>query len=85
MKHAVAKFIPQLLITEQEEHHAAVADDLIQTTTSEPGFLKEGITLKGTEASLSYVQCFMYLVSSSIDVSIYHSAWLDTFWTDLII
>ena len=26
-------------------------------------------TLKGTEASLSYVQCFLYLVSSSINVS----------------
>ena len=29
-------------------------------------------TLKGTEASLSHVQCFLYLVSSSINVSIYH-------------
>ena len=38
-------------------------------------------TLKGTEASLSYVQC--YLVSSPINVSIVHSTWLDTFWTDL--
>ena len=27
--------------------------------------------LKGTEASLSYVQCFLYLVSSSINVSIF--------------
>ena len=41
-------------------------------------------TLKGTEASLSYVQCFLYLVSSSINISIFHSTWLDTFWTDLI-
>ena len=28
-------------------------------------------TLKGTKASLSYVQCFLYLVSSSINVSIF--------------
>ena len=28
--------------------------------------------LKGTEASLSYVQGFLYLVSSSINVSIFH-------------
>ena len=35
-------------------------------------------TLKGTEASLSYVQCFLYLVSSSINVSIFHITWLDT-------
>ena len=38
-------------------------------------------TLKGTEVSLSYVQCFLYLVSSSINVSY---PWLNTFWTDLI-
>ena len=41
-------------------------------------------TLKGTEASLSHVQCFLYLVSSSINVSVFHITWLDTFWTDLI-
>ena len=41
-------------------------------------------TLKGTEASLSYVQCFLYLVSCSINVFSFHSTWLDTFWTDLI-
>ena len=41
-------------------------------------------TLKGTEVSLSYVRCFLYLVSSSVNVSIFHSAWLDTFWTDLV-
>ena len=35
--------------------------------------------LKGTEASLSYVQCFLYLVSSSINVSTFHVTWLDTF------
>ena len=39
-------------------------------------------TVKGTEMSLSYVQCFLYLRSSSINVSIFHSTWLDTFWTD---
>ena len=41
-------------------------------------------TLKGTEASLSFVQCFLYLVSSSINVSIFHITWLDTFWVDLV-
>ena len=40
-------------------------------------------TLKGTEVSLSYVQCFLYLASSSINVSIFHITWLDTFWTAL--
>ena len=39
-------------------------------------------TLKGTETSLSYVQCFLYLVSSSINVFIFHITRLDTFWTD---
>ena len=28
--------------------------------------------LKGTEASFPYVQCLLYLVSSSINVSIFH-------------
>ena len=39
-------------------------------------------TLNATEASLSCVQCFLYLVSSSKNVSSFHSTWLDTFWTD---
>ena len=40
-------------------------------------------TLKGVEASLSYVQYFLYPVSSS-NVSIFRITWLDTFWTDLV-
>ena len=31
----------------------------------------QGASLKGTEGSLSYVPCFLYLVSSSINVSIF--------------
>ena len=42
-------------------------------------------TLKGTEASLSYVQCFLYLVSSLINVSSVQSTWLDTFWPGLVL
>ena len=84
MKYVVAKFILQLLLPEQKEHRTAVANDLIQTATNEPDFLKETITLEGTEASLSFVQCFLYLVSSSINVSVFHITWLDTFWTDLV-
>ena len=30
------------------------------------------------------VLCTMFLVSSSINVSIFHITWLDTLWTDLI-
>ena len=41
------------------------------------------VPLNGTEESLSYVQCFSYLVSS-VNVSSFHMTWLDTFWTDLI-
>ena len=44
MKHVMAKFVPQLLLPKQKEHRAAVANDLIQTTTNEPGFLKKVIT-----------------------------------------
>ena len=30
------------------------------------------------------IQSFLYLVYSSINVSIFHGTWLDAFWTDLI-
>ena len=35
MKRVLAKFVPLLLLPEQKEHRAAVAKDLIQTTTNE--------------------------------------------------
>ena len=44
MKCVLAKFIPWLLLPEQQEHRAAVASDLIQTTTNEPDVLKKVIT-----------------------------------------
>ena len=43
MKH-VAKFVPWILLPEQKEHRAAVANGLIQTATNEPDFLKKVIT-----------------------------------------
>ena len=36
VKRVMAKFIPWLLRPEQQEHRAAVANDLIQTATHEP-------------------------------------------------
>ena len=77
MKYVMAKFISQLLLPEQKEDCAAVATNLIQTTTTtnEPDFLKKFITFKGTEASFSYVQCFLYRVSPSINASIFHITW----------
>ena len=44
MKHVVAKFFPWLLLPQQKEHCTAVADDLIQTATNKPDFLKKVIT-----------------------------------------
>ena len=44
MKHIVAKFILWLLLPEQKEHCAVVANDLIQTAASEQDFLKKVIT-----------------------------------------
>ena len=41
-------------------------------------------TLKRTETLFSYIYCFLYLVFSSIYVSIFQFTWLDTFQTDLI-
>ena len=40
--------------------------------------------LKGTQRGV-IVLYTMFLVSSSINVSIFHSTWLDTFWTDLVL
>ena len=39
MKCVVAKFILWLLLLEQKEHRAAVANDVIQTTTNEPNLV----------------------------------------------
>ena len=44
MKCVLAKFVLWLLLPEQKEHQAAVANDLIQTTIKEPDFLKKVIT-----------------------------------------
>ena len=44
MKPVMAKFILWFLLPEQKEHHDAVANDLIQTATGEPDFLKKVIT-----------------------------------------
>ena len=43
MKCVVAKFIPQLQLSEQKEHGAAVAKDLTRTATKEPDFFKKVI------------------------------------------
>ena len=48
--------------TRAKDHRAAVAHDLIQAAANEPYFLKKVVTLKGTEVSSSYVQCFLYLL-----------------------
>ena len=42
-------------------------------------------TLKGTDGSSFYIQCVLYLVSSSINVSIFRITCLDTFWKDLLV
>ena len=67
MKHVMAKFAPQLLLPEQKEHHAAVANHLIQIATNGLDFFKNVITRdeswiysydrerKAQSASLSYV------------------------------
>ena len=40
MKHVMENFVPWLLLPKQKEHHAAVANDLIQAATNEPDFKK---------------------------------------------
>ena len=84
MTRILAKSVLQLLLPGQKDHAATVASDMIRAATSEPGLLKKIITLNGTEVSLSSIPCFLYLVSSTINASIFHSTWMDTFRTDLI-
>ena len=60
----MAKFVLWLLLPEQKEYRALVANDLIQIATDKSDLLKKDITLKGTKVSLSYVQCSLHLVSS---------------------
>ena len=43
MKCVMAKFISQLLLPKQKEHHATIANGLIQITTNEPDFFKKVI------------------------------------------
>ena len=44
IKHVMAKFVSWLLLPEQKKHRVAVANDLIQTASNEPDFLKKVIT-----------------------------------------
>ena len=44
MKCVMGKFTPRLLLPEQKEHRSAVTNDLIQTITNGPGFLKKVVT-----------------------------------------
>ena len=44
MKRVVAKFVWRLVLSEQKEHRAAIANDLILTATSEPDFPKKVVT-----------------------------------------
>ena len=79
MKHVVAKFIPQLLLPEQKEHRAAVANDFIQTTANEPDFLKKVIPrdeswVYGCDPETKSQLC-LYLVSSSGNIFIFHITW----------
>ena len=62
IKHVAAKFVPWLLLPKQKEHHAAVANDLVQTTTNEPDSLKEIITrgLRG-HCPMYNGSCILYL------------------------
>ena len=46
-KRVMAKFFLWLLLPEQREHYTAAANDVIQTTTDEPDFLKKVITGDG--------------------------------------
>ena len=82
---------PQTKITFEREEIFQTVDEIQKNTmgqlmaTGKTGWGPKVPTLKGTEVPLSYVQCFLYTVPSSINVSIFpYYIWLDTFWRDLI-
>ena len=60
-----------LLLPEQKEHRAAVGSTVWGPTYFE-----------GDSGVI--VLCTMFLVSSSVNVSIFHIMWLDNFWTELL-
>ena len=70
-KHVEAKFILWLLLLEQKEHCAAVGT----TVRSQSAYFE------GDQDMI--VLCTMFLVSSSINASIFIT-WLETFWTNLV-
>ena len=80
---------PQTTITFEREEISGNLNEIQKNTTGQLMVIRRTVwgpkvpTLKGTEASLSYVQCFLYLLSS-INTSIFCIMWLDTFWTDLV-
>ena len=50
----------------------------------ENGVRSQGTYSEGDWGVIVQLQCFMYVVSSSINVFIFHITWVDTFWTELI-
>ena len=59
-------------------------DEIQENITGQLMVIGRIMCVKGTEASLSYVWCFLYIVSSSINVFTFYITCLDTFWTDLM-
>ena len=45
----------------------------------------QGAYFEGDVGVIAYVQCFLYHVSSSINVPIFRIIWLGTFWTDPVL
>ena len=44
----------------------------------------QGAYIEGDRDVIVLCQCFLYLVSSPVNVSSFHSMWLDPFWTALV-
>ena len=94
MKCVMGKFVPWLLPPEPKGHHAAVANDLTQTTIPIKDFAEcfeqrkrcweNCVRSQGAyfQEDWGIIVLFtMFLVSSSINVSIFQNIWLGTFQT----
>ena len=82
IKCILAKFVLWLLLSEQKDQRAAVANDFIQTTTNESDFLKKVITLKALRCHCSMYNVSVFCIFFN-KYPYFHITLMDTFWTGL--
>ena len=80
---------PKTKITLEREEISDCWWDLEKYNRAADGNCENGVRSQGTYSEgdwgvIVQLQCFMYVVSSSINVFIFHIIWPNTFWTDFV-